>query len=201
MANSQEGAEHWLPDARAGSKEAMGQALETCRPYLLRVADRRLAPDLRAKGGASDMVQQTFMEAQRDFGQFQGETKAELLAWLRQLLLNNMANFERTYRGTGKRQISREVALNDGDSSSTGYELAGAVPTPSRQAMENEEAAALERALGRLPEELRRVIELRHQQQYTFDEIARAMNRSASGARALWLRAIERLNEELGAPP
>jgi len=148
------------------------------------------------------VVQQTFLEAQRDFAQFHGESEDELLAWLRQLLLHNVANFERGYRETDKRQVSREVALQSGDSSTASrFGLAGDTPTPSQEAVRNEEAEALARALERLPEEMRRVIELRHHEQYTFEEIGRAMNRSASGARALWLRAVERLHSELDASP
>ena len=89
-----------IPAARAGSKEAIGGALEACRGYLLGIAERELDADLRAKGGASDLVQDTFLEAQRDFAGFRGETQADLLAWLRRLLLNNLANFARTYRQT-----------------------------------------------------------------------------------------------------
>jgi RNA polymerase sigma-70 factor, ECF subfamily len=58
--------------ARAGSREALGRALEIHRHYLLAIAERQLDPDLRSKGGASDLVQETFLEAQRDFAQFGG---------------------------------------------------------------------------------------------------------------------------------
>ena len=53
-----------LAAARTGSSEALGQALQACRGYLLLLAERELDPDLRAKGGASDVVQETFLEAQ-----------------------------------------------------------------------------------------------------------------------------------------
>src|SRR5262249_48816230 len=84
--------------ARAGSPEALGQMLEACRCYLLGIADREFDAGLRAKGAPSDLVQETFLEAQRDFAQFQGSTEAELLAWLRRMLLHNLANFIRDYR-------------------------------------------------------------------------------------------------------
>ena len=45
----------WLTAAQAGSNDALGQALEACRAYLLLVAERELDPNLRAKGGASDV--------------------------------------------------------------------------------------------------------------------------------------------------
>src|SRR5262245_58290664 len=80
--HAEEGA-RWLSDARAGSPEALGAVLEACRGYLLLIAQGELSPDLRAKAGASDLVQQTFLDAQRDFGRFRGESVAELRAWLR----------------------------------------------------------------------------------------------------------------------
>src|SRR5262245_32059626 len=106
-----------LTAARAGSREALGQALEACRGYLLTVAQRELDPLLQAKGGASDLVQQTLAEAVRDFARFDGNSEAALLQWLRRLLLNNLADFTRQYRQTGKRACGREVALGTGDSS------------------------------------------------------------------------------------
>src|SRR5262249_3376165 len=100
-------AAQWLGSARTGAREALGRALEGCRDYLLMVANKELDPQLQAKGGASDLVQQTFLEAQRDFGRFQGNSEDELLAWLRRLLLHNLADFTRRYRDTGKRQADR----------------------------------------------------------------------------------------------
>src|SRR5437764_1298683 len=117
-----------LASARSGSAEALGRALETCRGYLLLVAERNLDPVLRAKGGASDLVQETFMEAQRDFAQFQGTTEAELLAGLRRMLLNNVGNFARRYRGTDKRAVGREVGLpREGSSAAAAGEIADVV--------------------------------------------------------------------------
>src|SRR5205809_5640398 len=74
-----------LAEARAGSGESLGWALESCRGYLLAIADGELPPELRAKGSASDLVQQTFLEAQRDLPHFHGESEDEWRAWLRRL--------------------------------------------------------------------------------------------------------------------
>lgn len=202
MVNAPKEVTRWLALARGGSLEALGRALEACRGYLLGIANRRLGADLRRKGGASDLVQQTFLDAQRDFERFQGQSEKELLAWLRQVLLNNLAHFQRHYRATGKRDLGREASLSGAESSTGGgVDLATQMPSPSEQLAAREEAEAVQRALKRLPEEHRRAIELRHQEQLTFEEIGRRLGRSTSGARALWVRAVERLNEELGKSP
>ena len=106
MPRSGPNAAQWLPAARQGSREALGQALQACRNYLLLVASKELDPELQAKGGASDLVQQTFLEAQCDFARFQGSSEDELLAWLRRLLLHNLGDFTRRYRDTSKRAVS-----------------------------------------------------------------------------------------------
>jgi len=202
MAQSPGDAAHHLPAARAGSREALGQVLEACRAYLLRIANEGVPADVQAKGGASDLVQETFLEAHRDFARFQGNTEAELLAWLRCLLLNNVSNFARGYRATGKRQVGREVPLAGADSSMAGE--AGFVAntsSPSMEAMAHEQAEAVARALERLPEDYRRVITLRNQERREFDEIGPLMERSADAARRLWSRAIERLQHELDGTP
>ena len=195
-------AARWLPAARAGSREALGKVLDAARQYLLSIARQELDADLRAKTSPSDVVQETFVEAQRDFGQFQGVTEDELLAWLRQLLLHRVGKLRRRYRDTQKRRLAREVALGDDDSSGgPAGGLAANTLSPSGQAMEHEQDEALQAALGRLPEDYRRVITLRYQEQLPFEEIGELLHRSPEAARKLWARAVERLHEELDKPP
>ncbi len=190
----------WLPEARQGSPQAIGEALEACRTYLLLIANRELDPQLRAKGGASDLVQETFLEAQRDFSAFRGQTEAEWRAWLREMLVHNLANFTRRYRGTGKREVSREVALATSGGSPSGWcggSLAACTSSPSTEAMANERAGALAAAIERLSEDYKRLITLRYQEGRSFAEIAKLMERSQNAVRKLWFRAIERLGKEL----
>jgi len=189
----------WLAAARAGSREGLGQALEACRAYLLGVANKELDHALQAKGGASDLVQETFLEAQRDFPRFQGSSEAELLAWLRQILLHRLGKFARRFSGTQKRQVASEIPLTtDGSSTSWQVQLAADATSPSGLAMAQEQAESLRQALERLPEDYRQVLALRYQQGKTFEEIGELLGRSADAARKVWWRAIERLQKELG---
>ncbi len=202
MAEHSQDVAEWLPAARAGSREAMGQALEAYRAYLLLIANRQLDPALRAKGGASDLVQETFMEAMRDFPRFQGNSSDELQAWLRQMLLHNVANFARGYRGTHKREVGREVALErETPSGGHGPGVAADTPSPSGQAMAQEETESLERDLAQLPDDYKEVIRLRHQDGLSFAEIAQRLQRTENAVRKLWFRAIERLQETMEKPP
>ena len=47
------------------------------------VANQELSPELAAKLGPSDLVQETFLKAHCEIGRFHGHTEADLLAWLR----------------------------------------------------------------------------------------------------------------------
>jgi RNA polymerase sigma-70 factor (ECF subfamily) len=187
-----------LAAARAGSREAMGDALELCRQYLLAVANRQLNPALRAKGGASDLVQQTFLEAQRDFSGFHGTDLDELQAWLKRLLLHNAADFARGFLETDKRRADREVRLPGADTSDGVGDLASDTPTPSAHAMVGEQEEKLRRALDTLPPDYRLVIVARYQEELSFAEIAQRMDRTENAVRKLWFRAVEKLEEALG---
>src|SRR5262249_12733855 len=102
---------HWLSAARDGSRDAMGRVFQACRRYLLHVARHEMNPDLQAKGGASDLVQETFLEAQGTFDRFEGNSEGELRAWLCRLRHHRGAKFRRRYRTTQKRRLARETAL------------------------------------------------------------------------------------------
>lgn len=196
MTESGKDAAHWLAAARAGVGEALGELLESCRAYLLQNAQRDLDPALIAKGGASDVVQQTMLDALRDFDRFQGGSEAELRAWLQRLLRHNLIDFARQYRDAGKRMIGREEPLPDGSGG-----VAADWSSPSAQAVAREREQAIQRALDRLPDDYRRVLRLRYQGECSFEEIGRVMDLSANAARKLWTRALKRLQQETeGAP-
>jgi RNA polymerase sigma-70 factor (ECF subfamily) len=187
----------WLAEARGGVPDSLGLALEACRGYLLAIAQQELEPTLQAKGGASDLVQETFLKAHRHFADFRGNAEQELLAWLRRLLLNTLTDFRRLYYETDKRRVAREVALERADwpgERGTGWGDNG--PSPLAEAIAHEQTDALWQTLGALPEDYRRALVWRHLEGRSFEEIAGLLNRSANAARKLWARALQRFHEE-----
>ena len=201
MSAREAGVGHWLAAAQAGSKEALGEALEACRAYLLHVANQEIAPHLQRKGGASDLVQQTFLDAQRDFAAFRGDSDAEFRAWLREVLRCNLSHFARQYRAR-KRQAGLEVPLvPPGTASTVDPPISAATLTPSGNLMAKEANQAVEQALAQLPDDYRQVLALRYDEDLTFEEIAARMQRTPNAVRKLCARAIERLQGDLGPPP
>src|SRR5438105_4702878 len=97
--------EQLISDVRAGSREALGQLLNAFRRYLLHLGEAEIDDELRAKGGASDLVQDTFIAAQRAFPQFEGGSEQEVRAWLRQIFLRHLSSFRRHYQACSKRQV------------------------------------------------------------------------------------------------
>lgn len=185
-----------LQRARHGHADALGGILELCRRYLLQIANTELDVRLQAKVGASDIVQETFLEAQRIFDRFQGDTPDELRAWLRAILLNKMADQDRHYLGTIKRSLEKEVALGLAGVGAVDPEVR--TPTPSNILMQREQALALTAALERLPAHYRQVIIWRQIEDMSFEQMAERLERSVEAVRKLWWRAVQLLQVELG---
>jgi RNA polymerase sigma-70 factor (ECF subfamily) len=168
----------------------VGDLLDAYRPYLLAVAMNELPEALAGKIGASDVVQETLLKGYEHFAAFRGHTAEELVGWLRQILINHLANVVRQY-DTKQRKVDREEQANSG--------LADpCTDSPSSDALTREEWDLLHAALGNLPDETRQAILLRHRENKTFAEIGAALNKSEEAARKIWARGIEKLQKELG---
>jgi RNA polymerase sigma-70 factor (ECF subfamily) len=178
--------------------------LELYRNYLALLARLRIGRRLQGKVEPLDLVQETFLEAHRDFGQFRGTSEGKLMAWLRQILARNLANLLRGYYGTQRRDVRLERDLAAELDKSSGALDRGLVQhqsTPSQQAARREQAVLLADALGRLPKDYQEVIILRHLEGLSFTEVARRMDRSLDSVEKLWVRGLARLRRSMGVSP
>ncbi len=189
-----------LSRARDGDAAARDRLFEECRAYVVVVARAQVESWMRAKVDASDLVQQTLLEAHRALHEFQGTTEGEWLAWLRRILAHNAADYVRRYRGTAKRQARREVPIHarrpDGGSDRF-LDPPDPGDSPSQIAMQKEQELAVAQAMTHLSDDHRDVIMLRNLQRLPFDEVAERMGRSRPATQMLWMRAIRRLQEIL----
>lgn len=186
-----------LHEAQEGSLEALGQLLEACRLYLLVIARRELRAPLQAKLDAADLVQETFIEATRDFAHFRGASEAQLLGWLRGILLHNLADFTRRF-STSCRCLAQEVPLSERQFDGVSAPSAGSgARTVCEQLIAQEQCRALDAALQRLPPCYRQVLQLRYDEHYSFAEIGKCLQRSPEAARKLWCRALQRLRQDM----
>ncbi len=182
----------------AGEAEAPSRPLEEYRDYLRLLARLQLDPRLRAGLDPSDVVQETLLKAHQKWEQFRGRGEAERAAWLRAILANTLADAVRQFarqRGDGKRSL--EAALEESLARLENV-LAGDQPSPDAEAQRHEQVHRLAAALGRLSEDQRTALELRHLQGYAVPDIARLLGRSTASVAGLLRRGLKRLRELLG---
>jgi RNA polymerase sigma-70 factor (ECF subfamily) len=173
--------------------------LERYRVFLYLQARLQLHSRLRRKLDATDIVQETLLQAQEKLGQFRGQTEAELIAWLRAILKNTLALTARRYR-VEARDVAREQFLCLGAEASVTllkvwpatYEL-----TPDERAMRDEQFLGLALALAKLPADQRRAIELHHLEDQTVAEVARHMAKSRDAVVGLLFRGLKTLRRLL----
>jgi RNA polymerase sigma-70 factor (ECF subfamily) len=195
--------EQLLAAARQGQREPLGALLELYRNYLHLVARTQIDLHLQARLNPSDLVQETFLEAFRDFGQFRGATETELLGWLRRILVHNLARVVEKQLLADKRNARREVSLEqrlrslEHSTAKVEAALLSQGSSPSAQAQRRELAAVLADQLAKLPANYRDVIVLRNLEGLAFDEVARRMGRTSGAVRVLWMRALNRLRQLL----
>jgi len=189
-----------LRAARSGDEEALGRVLDAHRSYLRLLARLEVGRRLQAKIDASDLVQETFLQAHRTFPDFRGASGAELLQWLRSILASRLSKAVRHYCGTQCRDLELERDLGRSSQALQGM-LAASQTSPSQRVARREQAVRLANAVERLPDDYREVIILRNLRRLRFKEVAQEMGRSVDSVHKLWARALSRLRDELGGSP
>jgi RNA polymerase sigma-70 factor, ECF subfamily len=179
-----------------------GRRLEEYRDYLHLLARLQLSSRLSTKLDASDIVQQTLLQAHAGQALFRGATEAEWLAWLRAILANALAAAARRYTTMG-RDFGRERSLEaELDQSSCRLErlLTSDHSSPSDGASLAEELLRLACSLARLPEDQRSVVELHHLEGLPVAEVAARMGRTPTAVVGLLYRGLKKLRELLRDP-
>jgi RNA polymerase sigma-70 factor (ECF subfamily) len=200
MSQTRADAEQLLQRAQTGDGEALGPLLELYGNYLTLLARMQIGRRLQGKVDAADLVQETFLAAHRDFGQFRGKTEGEFVGWLRQILAANLIDLVRRYCGAQRRDVRLERQLADEleqSSQAMGRVLVAKQSSPSQQAARRELAVLLADALKNLPADYAEVIILHHLDGRTFPEVARLMGRSLDSVKKLWVRGLARMRDLL----
>jgi len=186
--------------ARDGQLDAFGRLFEAFRRHLLLLAHRELPLSLRGKIGPSDLVQETAVDARRDFREFRGSTPEECFAWLRSILRNNVVDAVRRYETAQKRAVGREISLTTPTGRRQGNMIELPDGLPDGSAIRREDAATLVSALGRLSPDHQVVLRLRYWEGLSFVEIGARIDRSPEAVRKLWYRAVARLQQQMESP-
>jgi len=183
-----------LAATRTGDHNAFCEICDHLTEYLLLTASSQLGGGLSAKLGASDVVQQTLLEAQQEFTSFRGSSENEFRAWLVRLVQRNLVGSPQFFGNSQKHNLMRKVALGMG---SLGETLPRSQKTTCNIARQFETDDQLLRAVAQLPARRRRMIDLRHWQGLSFSEIGKELEISEATARNLWLLAVDELRKKL----
>jgi RNA polymerase sigma-70 factor, ECF subfamily len=190
-----------LEQARCGHAESIGLLLDGYRNYLGLLARGLLGGTLRINLDASDLVQQTFLEAHRDLPKFRGTGEPELAAWLRRILVHNLSQ-QAEYHGRQKRGRKNRVSVDELLDRSGRFVTRARTQrsdSPSTCAVRREQAVLLADALARLPEDQRTALEMHHLQGLTVPEVSRVMGRSLVSVTALIYRGLKSLRTSFDA--
>jgi RNA polymerase sigma-70 factor (ECF subfamily) len=192
--------ERLLLQARQGEEEALGALLGKYHNYLELLARLEIGRRLQNKVDTADLVQETFLEAHRNFKLFRGSGEQEFVSWLRSILGAKVSNLLRHYIGTQGRDVRREQGLEinlDQSSRMIDRGLMALGSSPSQKVMRSETGVLLAEALAQLPEDYRDVVMLRHLEELSFPEVAERMGKTVDSVQKLWVRALLKLREKM----
>ena len=174
-----------LERVRGGDNEALEALLARCLPPLRRFAHSRLPSSARGMQDTEDLVQDSVVKALRRLDNFDARHQGALQAYLRQIVMNQIRDIIR--------QRNRRPDQTDVPDS-----LADDRESPLDQAIGSEHVEIYERALARMRPIDREAIVNRLELQYSYEELAVALDKpTASAARVAVMRAMKRLVEEM----
>lgn len=168
--------------------------LERRRPILLSLAEALLSPAFRGHVDASDLVQQTLMEAHCNIDELRKLDEAPLLAWLHTALKHNVLDAIRHLR-TAKKNVARNVRVGDLEDSFVRLEqlLVAHDTSPSQVLQRSEDISRMLAALQTLPYNQRMAIILKHLRGHTLKEVAELLEVSESAVAGLLHRGRQQL--------
>jgi len=153
---------------------------------------RLLSRLIRDAAEIEDVAQEAFIKAYRALPNFRGESA--FYTWLYRIAINTAKNY---LVAQGRRApTSTETEIDEAENFDEGDQLRD-VNTPDSMLLSKQVGEAVNRAIERLPEDLRTAIVLRELEGMSYDEIATAMNCPVGTVRSRIFRAREAVAAEL----
>src|SRR5262245_21888332 len=106
--NDRHGLKPLMDAALKGDEQAMAALLDRLRSWARLEADLLLGRQLDARVDASDIAQEVCLRVHRGLGQFHGQSVAQLLAWVSQIV-QNVVDSSRKHHLAQKRDHRRDV--------------------------------------------------------------------------------------------
>ncbi len=198
-----------LRDARRGDRRGLSDLLQRHRDRLRCLIHVRLDRRLRGRVDASDVIQETLLQAASDLDGYLKHReggRSSFFVWLRLLAIRKLRVIHRRHFGIQARDVEREISADrrrvaDSASDPLIAKLPGALTSPSRALQRIEQTARLEESLGRLDPADREVLVLRHYEQLSNQETAEVLGISGTAACNRYVRSLKRLRHVLAEMP
>ncbi len=192
--------EQLIADAKTGDKSAINELMGRHRSSLDRLVRMRLDRKIQNRVGASDVVQDVLVEANRRLPRYLESPAMPFHLWIRQIAKDRMIDAYRRHRASAKRSVDREQQMsapkgNEQSAIHLASLLCDSKPTPAELAIQKEMARKVEAAISLLDEKDSEIIVMRHYEHLTNQEISRLLNLSEPAASMRYLRAIRRLRD------
>jgi RNA polymerase sigma-70 factor (ECF subfamily) len=171
--------------AKGGNQEALDRLFQRCIPALRRWAHGRLPQSARGMLETSDVVQDAVISAMRRLEAFESRHQGALLAYLREAVMNRIRDVIRQHH-----RRPANTALPD--------DLKDEATSALERVIGAEDMARYDAALQRLKASDREAIVGRLEMQYSYEELATALDKpTPDAARVAVTRAMKRLAEEM----
>jgi RNA polymerase sigma-70 factor (ECF subfamily) len=186
-----------LEQIRDGDRDAFEKLFARHRPYLRQVVSLRLDPKLRSRVDASDVVQETHLEAVRRLPDYLERRPMPFRLWLRKTAHERLLMIERHHVDAQRRAVGREVALPDRSSLQLFGQLLAAGSTPSQQLSRAELARRVRQAVARLADIDKEILLMRNLEGLSNHEVAQVLEIAPAAASQRYGRALLRLRKLL----
>jgi RNA polymerase sigma-70 factor, ECF subfamily len=188
--------------AAAGDGGSWEALVDRSRNRLRRMVAFRLDQRLKGRVDPSDVLQDAYIEAWRDLGNYLERPEIPFFLWLRGIAGNKLRELHRHHLGTQMRDPRREVSIHGGAMAETtttaiAAELLGDLTRASEEAVRLELKLRLQEALDAMDPLDREVLALRHFEHLSPAETARVLGIKEKAAGMRYVRALRRLKDIL----
>ena len=195
-----------LDTLRKGGQEALAALYAKNRPRLRRMVEIRMDQRLSKRVDASDVIQESFLDASKRLDEYLQNPSLPFFVWLRFLVAQKLSAVQRWHFQRQKRDPRREepmavAAAMPVDSSVIAHEFSAHLTSPSQLAQRAEVAGQIQEALDSMDKLDREVLVLRHFEELTNSEVAGELGLTVGAASKRYIRALVKLKDiapELG---
>ena len=199
MANDPSDTLHLVERLRGGDRQALTDLFQRHRDRLRRMVELRMDARLQGRVDASDVLQDAFLDAAtRLDGYFLRGSELPAFLWLRLVVGERLAIYQRRHLGTKMRDAGQEVSLYrdplpQASSAALASMLLGRLTSPSHAAIRAELVLQVQEALNALDPLDREVVALRHFEQLSRAETAQVLGITEEAGAKRYIRALRRL--------